>query len=491
MTMRSSGILMPVFSLPGEYGIGDLSGEAYGFIDRLEEAGQKYWQILPLDPMTEENCPYQALSCMGGDPLFISPDELAGAGLLTLNDLRVLGSETGSEGPVDYGSVKPARYKALIKAFRRFRPDSSYEEFCGANKDWLDPYSKYRAEHERDDLAGIMDGLLSESDREIFHKWTQYEFFREWDKLHSYASSKGIKIIGDMPYFVSYDSVDVRSHRELFLLNSEGGMEFVSGAPPDGFTPKGQCWGDPIYDWDKNRETGYDWWIKRFRQKLEMFDKIRIDHMRGFESFFMIPEGSREPMEGHWGKGPGMDLFEALTKELGDMDIIAEDLGFLTDAVRELIRDTGYPGMKVLQFAFDSDESNTYLPFNYDTDHTVVYTGTHDNDTACGWYEKAEDWKKKFFTWYVREKTDIGDKYGAGEVFDEAVSADAMVELAMSTRAETCVIPMQDVLGLGSEARVNVPGTAQGNWRWRMDKDAFTDDVLAKLKEMTEEHGRA
>ena len=508
--MRESGVLMPLFSLPGKYGIGGI-GDAKKFIDQLAEAKQRYWQVLPLDPMTDEFCPYQALSCMGGDPIYISPDILCEKGLLTRDELAGFeealeeASEAAAEDSVDYETVVPRHMALLRKAYERFEPDAAYAVFVKDNADWLEDYAAYRSGLDAGDAA--------------FHRWTQYEFFSEWNELRGYAHSKGVEIIGDISYFVSYDSVDRARHPELFQLDQEGGMQFVSGAPPDAFTPDGQCWGDPLYDWKKHERTGYAWWIERFRQKAAMYDRIRIDHMRGFEAYYAVPEETREPKEGHWEKGPGAALFDAVRTALPDQSgnagsqgagghggegtakpggegrlgtagIIAEDLGFITDDVRALIKATGFPGMKVLQFAFDSDEKNDYLPFNYDTDRTVVYTGTHDNDTTLGWYHKAPDWKKRFFTWYVREKSVIGDKYGGGEVFDEGKAADAMVELAMSTRAETCIIPLQDVLGLGSEARINTPGTSKGNWRWRLREGGLTGDVLAKLKHLTEKYNR-
>lgn len=535
--MRKSGILLPVFSLPSEYGCGDLGTEAYRFIDRLSEAGQRYWQVLPIGPVNKELCPYQSSSGFAGEALLISLDILAEENLLPAEECEAVRNGAGSEEAADADSLQQTRLLLKRRALRdahdafrdRMRKEEElklyYKAFCKMEGSWLDDYALYEAlkDHyeegdwslweediKRRDREAVAVWSLKLADETEYYKWTQFEFFRQWDALKKYAHERGVELIGDIPYYAAYESADCWACPKLFQLDSNGSCAFEAGAPPDAFTAKGQSWGNPVYDWNAHREQGFDWWIRRIQQQLRFFDVVRLDHMRGFESFFAIPADTEDPADGHWEKGPGMELFDAVRAALGESRFIAEDLGYLTPEVKEMMEQTGYPGMKILQFAFDTGEENVYLPFNYDTDNSVIYTGTHDNDTTLGWYEHTEDWKQRFVSWYLREKSDItpgrkaelfgwrtgeagsdGDTGGAADAIMPAEMAVAgLIELAHSSRCGTCIIPMQDYLLLGSEARLNVPGVAKGNWRWQMDADAFTPQLVKEIAEMTKRYGR-
>ena len=513
--MRASGILLPISSLPSEYGIGDLYKEAYKFIDRLHEAGQRYWQVLPIGPINKEYCPYQSSSGFAGEPLYISLQRLQGQGLLAEKDLAAVLEAGGADSRPSQRDLRiAAKRKALRTAFRAFREKMHtdekaglhYKAFCKMEEEWLDDYALYEAltdyfgdgdwsnweetikKREREALAVWSVKLSYEIE---FYRWTQYEFFRQWDALKKYAHSKDIELIGDIPYYAAYESADCWADPELFQLDENGNCEFEAGAPPDAFSSEGQCWGNPVYDWEAHKAQDYKWWIRRLHQQIRFFDVVRLDHMRGFESYYVIPADTEEPKDGHWEKGPGMELFNAVRDSLGEQRFIAEDLGYLTPEVKDMMEQAGYPGMKILQFAFDTGEENVYLPFNYDTDNSVIYTGTHDNDTTLGWYEKAVDWKQRFVSWYLREKSEVNVPGTGDEILDPEIAAAGLVELAHSSRCETCIIPMQDYLLLGSEARVNVPGVAKGNWRWQMDKDAFTKKLAAAIYELTARYERS
>ena len=419
--MRASGILMPIFSLPSEYGIGDLHTEAFQFIDRLSEAGQRYWQVLPIGPINKERCPYQSSSAFAGEPMLISPERLKEKGLLTEEDFR----PAADGGPQWTFEDKREALKKACRAFHaKIEEDEAaelhYRAFCRMEEDWLNDYSLFSAlagfygdgdwslweEGLRDRNSGdLAKWSVMLSDEIEYYRWTQYEFFDEWDRLKKYAHAKGVELIGDLPYYAAFESADCWANPELFQLGADGGEALEAGAPPDAFTAEGQCWGNPVYDWEEHKKQNYDWWIRRLRQQLRFFDVVRLDHMRGFESYYAIPAETEDPKEGHWEKGPGMDLFNAVKESLGDCRLIAEDLGYLTQEVKDMMAEAGYPGMKILQFAFDTSEENVYLPMNYDTDNSVIYTGTHDNDTTIGWYAKAEDWKKRFVSWYLRIQT--------------------------------------------------------------------------------------
>ena len=521
--MRASGILLPIFSLPSEYGIGDLYRGAFSFIDRLHEAGQRYWQVLPIGPVNRELCPYQSSSSFAGEAMLISLEKLAEEGLLTEEDLRaVRKAECSQEERLIL------KQQALRTAYDAFcvmlRDDEAgklhYRAFCKMEEAWLEDFALYESLTEyfgEGDWSLWDEGLRTRDAGELaawsvklaeeidYYRWTQYEFFIQWDEMKKYAHAKSIELIGDIPYNTAYESADCWANPQLYQLDENSCCAFEAGAPPDAFTAKGQCWGNPVYNWDAHRAQGFAWWIRRVGQQLRFFDVVRLDHMRGFESYYVIPAETEEPADGHWEKGPGMELFRALREELGDFKCIAEDLGYLTEEVKDLMKQSGYPGMKILQFAFDTGEENVYLPFNYDTDHSVIYTGTHDNDTTAGWYGKAEDWKKRFVSWYLREKSEItperkaalfgwtgdpADNSAADEIMPTETAVAGLVELAHSSRCDTCIIPMQDYLRLGSEARVNVPGVAKGNWRWQMEADAFTPELAQQIAELTKRYGR-
>lgn len=401
--MRSSGILFPVFSLPGAYGIGCFSEEAWGFVDFLKKAGQSWWQILPVGPTGYGDSPYQAFSTFAGNPYFISPDELHRQGLLTREEVAMA---CAPEGSIDYGTLYRTRWELLRKAFGRSRHQETDEfvEFKKANAFWLDDYALFMAlkdahggaplsawEKEiRDRESGALKDAREKYRRETdFYEYLQYEFLREWDALRTYARKQGIGIIGDIPIYVSEDSSDFWAHRELFQVDAEGRLCKVAGVPPDGFSADGQVWGNPLYDWDRHEQTGYDWWIRRIAKCRELYDVIRLDHFRGFDELFAVPADEETAANGHWEKGPGMKLFSVLQEKWPDLKIIAEDLGYVTDTVRKLVADTGFPNMKVLEFAFDSRDSTgrfEYLPYNYGK-NCVVYTGTHDNETLRGWLD--------------------------------------------------------------------------------------------------------
>lgn len=507
--MRASGILLPIFSLPSEYGIGDVHSEAYQFIDKLHEAGQHYWQVLPIGPVNKELCPYQSSSGFAGEPLLISLERLKDKGLLSEQDLKPFKSTAFTKDE----RIRRKR-ELLRKAFGSFRDrldadeeaELHYRAFCRMEEDWLNDYSLFSAIADYYDdgdwslweedlqnrtLTSMARWSVMLSDEIEYHRWTQYEFFDEWDRLKKYAHAKGVELIGDIPYYAALESADCWAHPELFHLSAGGGEGFIAGAPPDAFTSEGQCWGNPVYNWAAHKEQGYDWWIRRIRQQFRFFDVVRLDHMRGFESFFAIPEETEDPRDGHWEKGPGMELFDAVRDALGECRFIAEDLGYLTDEVKEMMACAGYPGTKVLQFAFDTSEENVYLPMNYDTDNSVIYTGTHDNDTTLGWYAKAEEWKKRFVSWYLREKAGLTDgAVEADEIMKPEAAVRGLVELALSSRCDMCIIPMQDYLLLGSEARINVPGVAEGNWRWQMDADAFSSELAQSIAEKTFKYNR-
>jgi len=502
--MRTSGVLLPVFSLPSGSGIGCISKEAYSFIDWMHEAHQKYWQILPMGPAGSWNSPYQPLSCFAGDPVFIDPETLFHKKLLTAQELRRCHSifYTEKATRVNYELVHMDRHNILRKAFSRFQPDEGYDSFCAQNAEWLDDYALFIALHdhfedqswtewpevlrtrEADAIARYRNELHTEID---FHRWAQYEFFTEWSALKEYAHSKGIQIIGDIPFYVSYDSADCWMHPELFKLGRRLRPTAVAGCPPDDFSPDGQLWGNPLYNWSAMKRDGYRWWIQRLRQNFRLYDVIRIDHFRGLESYFSIPANAESASAGKWVCGPRMAFFRAVYKAFGrDCPLIAEDLGHITPAVRKLIRQSGLPGMKVLQFAFDGNPENPYLPENFTTD-CVVYTGTHDNDTTFGWYNSLSRDAKRSVTEYIRDHHGIPSRgrHGTAPVFGAASVTRHLVELAFYSKADTCIIPVQDYLLLDSEARINTPGTIGNNWNWRMTKAALSEELAAYVARLT------
>lgn len=492
--MRRNGMLLPISSLPSKYGIGSFSKEAYDFVDVLEKSGQKLWQILPLGPTGYGDSPYQSFSTFAGNPYFIDLDQLVEEGLLSQEECESY-DWGNNEEYIDYEKIYLSRFDILKKAFKRSKIESNikFNSFCEENKSWLEDYALYMAI--KDSLGGkswiewdedirtrkeeAIDKYKSELKEEIlFYKYTQYLFNKQWDKLKSYANDKGISIVGDIPIYVALDSSDTWANPELFQLNDESIPVAVAGCPPDSFSATGQLWGNPLYRWDYHKETNYSWWIKRIAYCFKLYDVVRIDHFRGFDEYYSIPYGDKDALNGRWEKGPGIDLFNSLKENLGELDIIAEDLGFLTDSVRKLLSDTGYPGMKILQFAFDSREESDYLPHNYDR-NCVVYTGTHDNNTIRGWYNEVCNADKNMSINYMNNKnTRIN-----GIHWD-------FVCLAMRSVADTCIIPVQDFLGIGAEGRINTPSTLGGNWCWRMKKDCFSKNLVKRIKKLTKLYGR-
>lgn len=492
--MRESGILLPIASLPSPYGIGCFSKEAYQFIDRLQEAGQSYWQILPLGPTGYGDSPYQSFSAFAGNPYFIDPEDLIARGFLTREDCKAYDFGT-DERAVDYEKIYKGRFKLLRTAYENsnIAQDPDFRQFVEKNAYWLDDYALYMAV--KDSFRGIcweawedgiklrrpeaMEAYRNRYSKEIeCYQFQQYLFEIQWKKLKGYANEKGIKIIGDIPIYVAFDSSDTWANPELFRLDEDCNPTVVAGCPPDAFAAEGQLWGNPIYRWDYHKETGYEWWMKRLAACYERYDVVRIDHFRGFDEYYSIPYGETTAKNGVWEKGPGYDIFRVMKEKLGEKEIIAEDLGFLTESVIELVRRTGYPGMKILQFAFDSREESDYLPHNY-TQNCVVYTGTHDNDTVMGWYRTLKDEDRRLCDAYLNIAG-----HGKEDFHWE------FIRCAMASVAKLAVIPIQDYLGLGSEARINVPSTLGNNWKWRMGNGDFTKELAEKIKGMTKLYGR-
>ncbi len=495
--MRKSGILMPVFSLPGKYGIGCFSKEAYRFIDFLKKSGQTYWQILPLGPTSYGDSPYQSFSTFAGNPYFIDLEKLISDGLLSKEecDSTSLGD---SADDIDYGLLYQNRFALLRKASIRshFEDTEEYRSFSDKNSFWLDDYALFMAikdfykgkplwDWDRDISRHLPDAVakwrekLSADIR--FYSFLQFEFYQEWKALKKYANDSGIQIIGDIPIYVSADSADFWAHRELFQLDASGEIDRVAGCPPDGFSADGQYWGNPLYRWEYHKETGFSWWRSRIDKCLELYDVLRIDHFRGFDEYFSIPAADDNARNGHWVKGPGISLFDAIKADHPDARIIAEDLGYMTDSVRKLVRDTGFPNMKVLEFAFDSRDSSgasEYLPFNYNP-NCVVYTGTHDNETLRGWIDDILPEERQLAKDYLDVRTD-----------DPLEIVDKMIIMAQSSVAELCVIPLQDYLGLDNSARINHPSTIGSNWRWRVTGAQLSDELAAKVSKMTRLYGR-
>ena len=467
---RSAGILMPIFSLPSPYGIGTMGQAARDFLDFLQAGGQSYWQLLPVGPTSYGDSPYQSFSSFAGNPYFIDLDDLAADGLLEPSEYQNL--DWGQPDKVDYGLLYAARYPVLRKAVKRLLagPPADYQAFLSENSDWLDNYALFMAV--KGEYGGVSwqewpEGLRLRQDKALagararladevsFWKGVQYLFFRQWDALKALAHQRGISIIGDLPIYVALDSADVWASPGQFQLDEDLAPTEVAGCPPDAFTADGQLWGNPLFDWEKMKEDGYRWWLRRIGFQFRLFDVLRIDHFRGFDEYYASPYGDKTARNGRWKPGPGLDFFKTVNRELGRREIIAEDLGFLTDTVRKLLKNTGYPGMKVLEFAFDpKNRDSEYLPHRFQR-NCVVYAGTHDNETIEGWLESAppnlRGYAKRYFQLTRREGWAWGVMRGAwGSVADLAV------------------MQMQDLLSIGAEGRINVPSTLGGNWQWRM-----------------------
>ncbi len=489
---RASGILLPVFSIPSEYGIGAFSKEAYQFVDFLKAAGQTYWQVLPLGATGYGNSPYQSFSTFAGNSYFIDLEQLVSEGYLTEEECCQY--DFGKDRTaVDYEKIYLSRFKILRTAFEKSRIEEKddFREFVKKNNDWLEDYVLYMAV--KDSMGGekwsdwqedlkcrkieALEGYREKLKEDVlFYKFQQYLFTVQWKKLKRYANEKGIRIIGDIPIYVAYDSADTWANQELFQLDGGGQPVNVAGCPPDAFCATGQLWGNPLYRWEYHRETGYEWWIKRLAYCYELYDVVRIDHFRGFDEYYSIPYGDVTAANGRWEKGPGYDLFKAVKKQLGNREVIAEDLGYLTPSVMSLLKKTGYPGMKILQFAFDSREEGDYLPHNY-TANSVVYTGTHDNDTFLGFYGQIKRGERAFLRKYLNMKKnhDMGWEF---------------IRAALASVSDTAVIPMQDYLGLGSEARINTPSTLGNNWEWRMTREQMEKGLADKIHQLCRLYGR-
>jgi 4-alpha-glucanotransferase len=491
---RSSGILLHPTSLPGQFGSGDLGASAYHFVDWLVTAGQSLWQMLPLGPAGLANSPYMSHSAFAGNPLLIDLQELISHGWLTQEDLCI--TQGLSPHRVDYSEVTAFRMKLLTIAsdsfFRDGKPEdvNQFVRYCAVEKSWLEDYALFQALNYRHgekewsswdiNLVHREPNALKEASEELsdsvaFQKFTQWCFDRQWSLLTKYAHERNITLIGDLPIFIAYHSVDVWTHPEEFSLDEDGNPTVVAGVPPDYFSKTGQRWGNPLYRWDVIKETKYRWWIERFRKNFEMFDILRIDHFRGFESYWEIPEKEETAVQGRWVKGPGEQFFKTIQRKFHTLPIIAEDLGMITEEVYALREKLKFPGMKVLQFAFSDGPENVFLPHWYEQ-NCVVYTGTHDNDTTRGWYEKASDHERDFIRRYC--KTD-----GREIQWD-------CIKLALESAADIAIIPYQDVLGLGSEGRMNIPGTIEGNWEWRFTWDQVGNESANRLYELAALYGR-
>lgn len=485
--MRASGLLLGIAGLPGNYGIGKLGKEAKNFVDFLKKSGQRYWQILPLSPTGYGDSPYQSCSVRAGNPYFIDFETLEQEGLLKPADYQ--NTQFGDNlRYIHYGMLYQTVAPTLKKAYERFKPDAGYEEFLRKNADWVQDYALYTAVKEENSgkpwyewenslkmarpeaLAAAKERLADKIGYQLF---VQYEFFKQWHELKLYANRNGVEIIGDMPIYCAYDSVEAWLNPELFEFDQNKRPLSVAGCPPDDYAKDGQLWGNPIYNWNAMRDNGYNWWINRIAFETDIYDVLRIDHFRGFAGYFSIPYGSQTAAAGKWRKGPGMSLFNSTNYWLGPKRIIAEDLGFVTDDVRTLLKEAGYPGMKVLQFAFDPNAKNAYLPCNFESKDCAVYTSTHDSSTASGWAEKLGGDTLKFCMSYmnITDKKDIPD---------------GLLRAAWSSIADTAIAQPQDFLGLGDETRINVPGTLGLNWRWRLSREdlsfAFSDKLLSLTK---------
>jgi len=494
---RASGVLLHVSSLPSPYGIGDVGPAALAWVDRLHEAGQGWWQALPLGPTGYGNSPYQSLSSFVGNELLISPDGLIDDGLLRTSDCE---GKSFAAASVDYDLVIPFKNQLFETAWTNFsggaRPDlrSDFDRFCHDRAHWLDDYALFRALKAKykgvyylewpAELVQRNPAAVTSARRELAGhidqvRFAQFLLFRQVERLGEHARAKGVRLIGDLPFFVSPDSSDVWANPELFLLDSRHRPRFVAGVPPDYFSSQGQLWGNPVYDWDALRRTGYRWCIDRLRALLAHVDAIRLDHFRGFAAAWHVPAGAPTAQSGRWVPGPGAAFFNAVQRELGTLPFIAEDLGLITPDVRALRDQFRVPGTRVLQFAFDGHSDNPYLPDNYIL-NTVVYTGTHDNPTTREWYEQLPDAQRRTLWSYLKRPEGRRSEAAA-----------ALMQLAWSSKAALAIAPLQDMLNLGTEARMNVPGRAEGNWRWRCREDMLSAPEIESLRDLTKRSDRS
>lgn len=495
MFERSAGILLHPTSLPGEYGIGDLGPNAYKFIDFLEKSGQTLWQVCPLGPTGYGDSPYQCFSAFAGNPLLISPELLHKKGYLTKGDIDLHPKFNPTQ--IDFGEVIKYKHSLYLKAFERFneidKNNSDFEKFCIKHNDWLDDFSLFMAvkQYHGGELwtkweksialkeeAAVNKWKEKVKNEILYHKFLQWIFFEQWHQVREYANSKQIKIIGDVPIFIAYDSADLWANKHLFTVDCNGKLIFVAGVPPDYFSPTGQLWGNPLYKWDEMKKDDFLWWRKRISSMLELVDIIRIDHFRGFEAYWRIPGDAPTAETGKWIKAPGKELFKSIKNHLGDVPILAEDLGLITKEVIKLRDMFNFPGMKILQFAFGTGMERKFLPHNY-VKNCVVYTGSHDNDTTKGYFDKA--------------KYELNDIYKSVQQYLNYSGDDICFELirtAYASVADIVIIPMQDVLNLGSEARMNFPGKASGNWTWRFVWSMINDELAEIYKLMTKIYER-
>ena len=480
---RSAGILLHPTSLPGKYGIGDLGSEAYKFVDFLKEAEQTLWQVFPLGPTGYGDSPYQCFSAFAGNPLLISPEKLKDEGFLSDDDLK--NTIQSDRKRIDYGQAIEYKKSILKKAYINFRNNSNgqekdFEKFCNSHKEWLDDFALFMAlkDHHGGAVWSSWEKDLVQRDKKVladwenklsddiqYQKYVQYNFFKQWESVRKYANEKGIKIIGDMPIFIAYDSSDLWANKELFTVDEEGKLTFVAGVPPDYFSETGQLWGNPLYKWDEMEKDDFLWWRKRCASLFEVVDIVRIDHFRGFEAYWKIPGGEKTAQKGKWTKAPGEKLFDTLKKHLGELPILAEDLGVITPPV-EILRDQfGFPGMKVLQFAFGTKMETKFLPHNF-IPNCLVYTGTHDNDTTRAYFEKEKEKDGDIF-----EHAQKYLNYYGNDILSE------LIRVAYASVANIVIIPMQDILKLGTDARMNFPSTTGGNWSWRFTWDQIGENL--------------
>ena len=503
---RESGVLLHPTSLPGKYGIGEIGPEAYRFIDQLEKMGQRLWQILPHGPTSYGDSPYQSLSTFAGNHLLISFDQLAKDKFL--NPARLKKFPEFPADSVDYGPVIDARMDVLRSVCRTFERNASehrkraYQRFCKQEAHWLDDYALFYALKDAHDLRpwtewpeelALRDPAALEKARKTYRvamrnvKIMQFLFDQQWRKLRNYAHRKGVRLVGDIPIFVAHDSADVWANPELYYLDGKGEPLLIAGVPPDYFSATGQRWGNPLYRWDIHQHTGYTWWIRRIQKIFEMVDIVRIDHFRGFEAYWEIPAHEKTAMNGRWVEGPGEDIFDAMIKAIGPLPIIAEDLGVITEGVEALRDKYHFPGMRILQFAFGNDsKAADYRPESYPP-NCVVYTGTHDNDTTGGWFwSEAGEGSTRTQEEIEKERRTILEYVGTdgGEIHWD------LIAVACKSKANTAVYPLQDLLGLGSEARMNVPGVEGGNWRWRFTWDQLTPEIMQRMYDITHWAGR-
>ena len=498
---RSSGVLLSVTSLPSRYGIGCFSKEAYDFVDWLARAGQTWWQILPLGPTCygpSDDSPYQSYSAFAGNPYMISLEALIEEGVLTREECDAV-DFGGNPAKVDFDKLHANRLKLLHLAYERSNvsTDREFIDFCNANHWWLNDYALFMALKSffgeapfrswPEDIRMHWGFALDYYNRELyfdveFHKYLQFKFDRQWTRLKAYANAKHIQIVGDIPIYVSPDGADVWAHPELFQLDENNESSSIAGCPPDSFSADGQVWGNPLYRWDFHRATGYEWWVTRMWHSFKLYDVVRIDHFRGFDEYFSIPADKGHAKYGHWEKGPGMELFNTIRYRLGDVQVIAEDLGLMTEGVRQLVKDSGYPNMKVFQFAVDPADiacSNDYWPHNYNS-NCVVYTGTHDNETVAGWFAGLDEASKKQVRAYL----------GNFDTADDRLYK-TIINATMATVAKDCIIPIQDHLGLDNTCRMNQPGTVGFNWRWRLLPGQITGELAEEVLAVTMRMNRA